>query len=503
MSKKAFTNLEGKIVEHINKLYISNRKTFLSLSKNGEYSTIKGTLHDGLIASHLRGNQTIGVFSGVEMSKFMCFDIDMTDKSKLKWVYYLLVESLSDIGLSRDHIHVATSGNKGLHVLIFVKDGTSLKHFKCLFVEVMKLIQTKVDTSLITKLINNNEIVLEIMDICNIEFRPSFTQGVKLEMGINFKSQNSKTNKCLFVDRETLKVINTPDYILSIQPMPKDEFISVIENPSDTYSETIEEHITQIKQNIKEPHSHKINKDENETIEYIVNLIQNGMYMSGTRHHSVLKIAKYFRYMGLELDQCIEELKKWMLWQDKKYYFTPLSESLLECERISKIVYDKEYSLVGHVENLKIYKSEMKEIINIENKYDKLLLYTMLLHSKRYSLKNGVFYMTYKQINEMSGISANGAITSMKRLEEMGYLEVVSRNVRQEKNYKHLPNRYMVNLNLDNDEIVLEIDNTSDTLNNNDLYLRSIIKAFTNEELTHLPNRQYREITKFRNSMVS
>jgi hypothetical protein len=226
--------------------------------------------------------------------------------------------------------------------------------------------------------------------------------------------------------------------------------------------------------------------------------------MSGTRHNSVLKIAKYFRYMGLELDGCIEELTKWMRNQNKKYYTSTLEDAISECERISRVVYEKEYSLVGHVDNLKVYKSEMKEIINIKEKNDKLLLFTMLLHSKRYSLKNGVFYMTYKQIEEMCGIGIDGAMSSLERLTNANYIEIVSRNIKQNYGFMRKPNKYKLMLDIDClEEITLEIDNTSNMINNNDLYFRSVINSFSNKELKHLPVRQYKELTKYRNTLVS
>jgi hypothetical protein len=493
------------IIDKINELYITNRKTFLKLSREGKYSSVSYIpLHDGLIKNHLDGVHTIGVFSGKQVSKFICFDIDMVDKSKLKWVYYLLMKSLREIGLEDKYIHVSHSGNKGLHVLLFIQDGTSLTHFQQLFENIMMLIQEKIDTSIKTKLFNDNELKLDIDGICQIEFRPSFTQGVKLELGVNFKNKNNKTNKCWFVDKDTLKSIKKSNYILDIDPMPKDEFLEVMDTLNDTYAEEmkIEHNIGLIKEGITEPHSHKINKNENETIEYISNLIQNGLQMTGTRHNSTLKIAKYFRYMGLELEQCIEELQKWMRKQDKKYYSSTLEYALSESERISRIVYEKEYSLVGHVENLKIYKSEMEEIVQIENKNDKLLLYTMLIHSKRYALNNGVFYMTYKQIKEMCNIGIDGALKSIERLESVGLLNVISRDIKQGNTYIKKPNKYRINLNVELGEVVLEIDNSKVGINNNELYYHTVVSTFTNDQLKHLPTRQYKELTKYRNTMV-
>lgn len=496
------------IIEKINELYITNRQKFLRLNNEGNYSSQSYVpLHDGLIEKHLDGIATFGVFSGKEISKFVCFDIDMTDKKYLKWVYYLLMESLSEIGIPDQYIHAAHSGNKGLHVLLFVEGGTPLKHFKQLFIEVMRLIQSKIDHSTFTRLRDGSELVLDIgsgkNEIGHIEFRPTENQGVKLELGINYKNPDSKTNKCWFVDKDTLIPIKRNNYILEILPIPKDEFIIVIDQLNDTYAKEIDSNVRLIKENIKEPHSHKINKDENETIQFIVDLLNNGMTMSGTRHNSILKIAKYFRYIGLELEECIVELKNWMSDQDSKYYTSTLEYALSECERVSRIVYEREYSLVGHVDNLKIYKSELEQMIKVKNKNDKLILFSMMLHSKRYALDNGVFYMTYKQIHEMCNVGRKGSLASIVRLESSSVLEVVSRNIRQDNGFKHKPNKYKLNLKTIEDELALEINNDIVSIDMNHLYLHTITKVFTNEQLSHLPTRQYKEISKYRNTTAS
>jgi hypothetical protein len=500
--------LEDKLVKKINELYITNRKKYLILNKkenSGKYIEINEgqeryvPLNDSLIRKHLRGKHTIGVFSGKNISKFLCFDLDITDKQKLKWTYYLLVECLNELGIKNEHIHVATSGNKGCHLLIFIENGASLNLLISLFNATMYKIKSKINDDIPFTSHSNKEHYGEF-EFGKIEMRCTYTQGVKVELGINFNNPDKKTNKCVFLENDNLEPIHDDGYILWIDPMNKDEFIEIMDNIIE--KELVDGEIVEIKSNLQEPHSHKINKDEDVTISHIIDLINNGLHISGTRHNSCLKIAKYFRYSGYELEDCIDKLKEWLMWQSKRYFNTPLNEALSECERISKIVYEKEYQLFGNVEDIKIYKSELKEIIKIENKYDKILLHAMLIHSKRYALKNGVFYMTYKQMKEMCGIGMDGSMASIERLEAIGLIEVVSRNVRQDNNHKHLPNNYKVNINVEEDEVVLEINNTSNTLSDNKLYYKSVIKAFTNEELKHLPVRQFKELRKYRNMMV-
>lgn len=514
MMSKHNVELEDKIIEQINKLYITTRKKYLIMNKTtinvddnktttGKYYEIRHgqdnfvPLNDYHIRNHIRGKSTIGVFSGENISKFLCFDLDFKDKQKLKWVYYLLVDSLNELGINDNHIHTATSGNKGMHVNIFIEDGTNLSNLILLFNSTMNTIKGKLSNDIKFNSYSSNEHYGEF-DFGQIEMRCTSTQGVKIELGRNFFNPDFSTNKCLFLDNETLESHDI-EYILTIDPINKDEFTYIIEELKDEVY--INNDVTLIKESITEPSYMKINKDESETIDYIKNLLINGLYMEGTRHNSCLKIAKYFRYMGMSEEECVVNLQDWMSKQDKKYYSSTIEYALSECERISKIVYEKEYSLFGHVENIKIYKSEIAKIVEVTSKYDKLLLYSMLIHSKRYALKNGVFYMTYDQIRELSGIGIDGALSSIERLEEYGVLEVVSRNVKSEFGYKRKPNKYklLLDVELNEDEIILEIDNTSESINCNELYLKSITSIFTNKDLKKvLPDTQYREMSKYR-----
>lgn len=142
----------------------------------------------------------------------------------------------------------------------------------------------------------------------------------------------------------------------------------------------------------------------------------------------------------------------------------------------------------------------MKEIIKIKEKNTKIILFAMLLHSKRYSLKNGVFYMSFKQIEEMTGLGIKAATNNINELEEKGYIEVVDRNIKQNHTYLKKPNKYKINLILDSieEDVVLEVDNSSNKINYLQLYFQSTVSLFTNKELAHLPKRQRVEFNTYR-----
>ena len=502
--------LENKIIKRINDLYITERKQYLILNNKGEYYTsTKGknsyvNLHDELIRGHLRGDMTVGVFSGKEVSKFICFDIDMDDKNnkvKLKWIYYLLKNALNDIGINDEYIHIAHSGNKGIHLLIYCDNTIPLSHFKDLFKNTMLLIQQNIDPTTRTIMHDRNELVLELIGICKIEFRPNgVSQGVKLELGINFKNEDTTTNKCLFMDKDTFTIINSNKYILTITQIPKDELLDLINVSNDNLNNEINIHKKLIKENIKEPHSHKINRDEDATIAFIVDLLSNGMNTTGSRNNSIFKISKYFLYMGLDESESLIELKEWMTKQDKKYYSITLEEALFECERVNKMVYEKGYKLVGNIDNLYLHKQEMIEVMKVKDKNAKIILFALLLHSNRYKVKNDVFYMTFKQLEEMTGLGIKASRNNIKSLEEMGLIEVVERNIKQSGTCIKKPNKYKVTLNVEEieNDVVLEIDNTSSSIDYLELYYASTIKLLTNKEISHLPKRQSQEFRDYR-----
>lgn len=494
------------IIKKINELYITERKSYLLLSKKGTYVTlIKGkntsvALNDRLIQHHLEGKKTIGVFSGEHTSRFICFDFDMIDKTQLKWITLQALDILNELGFSDSDIHLADSGNKGLHLLLFSDKVIPLTYFKKLFIIVMQKLQDNLPQETYSKLHKSNELTLEIPNICNIEFRPNGVQGVKLELGINYRNTTDSNNKCLFMDKSTFELIEDMDYFLNITPTDHNIIKTIVDdNEEDTLKvEVVNEGVELVKENIKESHAHTINRDEDETIEHIKDLLINGMKTNGSRHTSTFKISRYLKYMGLELDETIEELKEWMIKQDKKYYNSTLEDALSECERIAKLTYEKGYTLVSEIKNLHIYKDEMLQIMKIKDKNSKILLFSMILHSKRYSSQNGSFYMTYAQMEEMCGISRTTGIKLVNKLEEMGTIEIVDRDITQKGTHKKRPNKYKINIKVDDLTSVLEIDNSNNKLDYTDLYFKSIITLLDNSEVRHLPEKQYTEIRKYR-----
>src|SRR5205085_11636417 len=179
--------LMEQLVNKFNELFITKRKKYLILKQNGEYIQINENnstgfkkLNDFHIKRHLQGKETLGVFAGEYNTQFICFDVDFHDPKLAKWYTYRVIDSLVNVGVPEKYIHTSTSGNKGYHVDVYFN----------------KMITIDVCKAFFDLVINQGQLYSEHG---KVEFRPS-NQGLKLPLGINFKNNNSRTNKCWYVD---------------------------------------------------------------------------------------------------------------------------------------------------------------------------------------------------------------------------------------------------------------------------------------------------------------
>ncbi|PTE62057.1 hypothetical protein BUY57_10485, partial [Staphylococcus epidermidis] len=65
------------IIKKINELMVTDRKHHILMKDNGAYREVTHyNLNDGSIQRHLEGKETVGVFSGSQITKYICFDVD-------------------------------------------------------------------------------------------------------------------------------------------------------------------------------------------------------------------------------------------------------------------------------------------------------------------------------------------------------------------------------------------------------------------------------------------
>ena len=430
------------------------------------------------VRNHLQGHYTLGVFAGEIFTKFLCFDVDVKDPQLAKWTVYKLVDTLQEVGIPGEFIYISTSGNKGYHVELFFNKPVFNTHIKQFYLMVLNY----------AELLN--------IDYGKVELGPTHTQGVKLPLGKHFV-----TNRiCWYVDYDTgLKPIEDYNYILCIQQMDTEFFYDILNKAKDSIDISEQQAIEY--ENIVARHKplkiYDENVDPDVTIEAIENLIKNGLKMQGTRHNALLKIAKYNKYKGMSAEENKQFLIEWMEKQDKKTYTTQWTDVLKDIDLIIQYTYERNYSLVTKRKDITITSNEIEEILKVKGKNHKLVLYALLVHSKRYANKDGVFYMSYEQMKNATGLSQRNIIRLIKDLEINKYIQVF-RNISGDNKLIKDTNRYIINLLYDklyNPENVKSI--TICDKNCQNCFNACLCRLFDNKQLkSMLTRREYEALIK-------
>jgi DNA-binding Lrp family transcriptional regulator len=498
-----------QIVKTMNDLYILNRWKYLVLSANGTYSTIQyykdnpelnkdnaKPLTDWRVYHHINSKQTLGVFAGkknnVEISKFITFDIDIPDLEIAKWVAYKIINTLHDIGIDDDYIYISTSGNKGFHIDIFFTEPIAVDLLKKFYLYVL-----------------NKEELLNC-EYGQVEFRPTYDQGVKIPLGRNFRNNDEFKNKCWFVDySKGLKPIQKLDYILQIKKIDSILFQMILDKIlDDTKEEQIQDNIEKY-QYIKNKYTpleiYKHNIEEDVTLEAIQKLEQEGLKRVGTRHNSLLKICKYYKYLGMSKEENKYSLIEWVQRQDENLYTSKWEEIIKDIDDIVSYVYVNNCSIVGGIEDVEITYSEMKEILKAKTKNEKLVLYALLVHSKRYATKQGIFYFPYSLMEKATNLTKKTLIKIIKQLEEQGKIKCISRNqniINKGKWVGKESNKYNVLIKA----CEMDIDNIF-IIHKNDDYIKSfsncILTWYSDKEIKKICGRRhYEELVRYK-EMVS
>lgn len=424
------------IIKQLNDIYIIQRKKYLIqypkqyiTCQTGDIKNGKKTrpLTDWHFERHLEGEFTIGTFGGVFKSKFITFDVDYHDKEMSKWITYKIARTLDDLGVHS--YYISFSGNKGYHIDLFFDD-------LILIEQAQKFFDFVLDEADIRQYFDDGN---------KVEFRPTDKQGVKLPLGIHQKTKRF----CGFCLVENgLKVMRKKqsyNYLLSIKKIHSSTVLDIIKEAKkdNIDKKTFVETEDAIAQHKPLPH---YEQSEEFSASMAIDYLKNGLKVKGSRHKITLLIATYLKYTGLEPAQTKEILYDWMQKQDKNTYTTPLKDCFKDIDQIVKDTYERDYQLSSTKRDLTVTFAEIDAIIkNCPEKNQKLLTYALLIHSKRHSNADGVFFMTYKQMQTATGLDDNTVQRQINKLEQSNVLEIVERD-RRVNGEKHKPNLYKITL---------------------------------------------------------
>lgn len=464
------------IIQKMNELFITYRHSFIEQKADGSYSNISHyALNDSVLSQHLKGKRTIGLFSGKQVTKFVCFDVDTKDNAEID-TRHLLNVLVEDFNFNRNDLHVSVSGNKGYHVDIYFN----------------KVISTNIVKRFYNDVINKAGFTTE-----QVELRPTAGQGLKLPLGVH----KVTGNKCWYVNQHTFKPIENINHILTIEPISTDFF--EIEY-SDLEPIILEQQ--QAKEFIELTDSVTISTAEIEDNYGNINFVleNNHLRFPNTRNNMTLVLAMYLKGEGYTQANTINIIESIMLNTKKTLPdFIESSESRIKSQtkHIVKTTYKHDYKLSSRKKDVCITRDEILDILEIKEWHLKQLYLIHMIHSKRYAKDNGNYYMTYQTMANMG--ATNNRTRNLKnllKLQELERLEIVAQNVFDtercvaEGKPMSKPNVYKIkkafNQNADNimikDEHEIKLENI----------LNSSAKLLDIDLKTFLPRRQLDKVKK-------
>lgn len=477
---------DKKLVQALYNLYVTTNKKYIYQQINGGYAWIdvcKGQkqLQYWQLFKHLQHlpNATIGVFSGKVFTKFICFDVDTGEESKNDTRYLVGVLN-QDYGIDLKDIHVSYSGKKGYHIELFFGGGLESELLTLEFAE---------------------SFYKSVIETCNfnpdkVEFRPTNNQGVKIPLGIHQLSKN----KCCFVDNITLEPL--PDeYILGIEKLDSVEF-------TNKYGLDHEETLLSYEESKAHEFDclmHRQNTEETDLIGHIKNieliLADNSLIEPRTRHKYTYLIPMYLRgngYAQNETESILNSIMMNTIKEKPGYIKTDIKTIQSEIKRLTEYVYKNNKQLVQPIRDIEITKDEMDYILTFKEWHIKQLLLSMMIHSKRYSTGNGIFYMTYETMARMGNTNNRNSLKKyIDKLCESDVIEVVAKNVvdsirsKQEGRIIKVPNKYRIKKCFNNDsaKVIIKADTQEIELK------QILIELYDLRELkTRLNRRQYEKV---------
>lgn len=365
------------VVDALTKLYVSYRGKYV-ISIGGRYYTPHSgqeykRLDNSAIIGHLNQKYSLGVFSSAYSSKFVCFDIDLPDHDVVRKV----IDGLHEFGFPEDRIYVSTSGGKGFHVEIFFTDLVYLNLLRDLYLWVIK----KKD-----------------LDPKKVEFRPTFTQAIKLPL-----SKHCKTgNICWFLDRKTLTPIEDQEYVTSIVQVDRDRAEDLIREKVGAGSI-----YTEPKKVIKP------RRIDSSSVEYSEYPMMTG---PGMRHNMMKCIAVRERYKGTGQEEIAAKLKEWLAKQNPDFITDPWGYALDDADRLACDVWKPGFVVKERA--VTITQADIQAILSCHAPAQKRTLFLIYMYTMRY----GEARMSAVRMARNVGCSSQAVTNALATLESRGLI---------------------------------------------------------------------------------
>lgn len=390
----------AQTIAKLNELYITTRRKYLVQTADSYITLDRAnsdriwTLNDSMLALHLSGGTTYGIFNAGGANKFITFDVDYSDDMPMaRWASAKLIDVLiNDFHIARADIHVSESGGKGYHVDLFFDKPLSADTAHRFYQNVINAAELPPN---------------------KVEFRPTWTQGVKLPLGIHQKTGR----RCWFVDNETFAPVESYDYLDGVEPM--DAALIV-----DGAIELTQEQEAEFREIVKRTDVSKTTVTATQSMRKAARILKAGrLTASGTRNDTTHLLAKFFYSQGVDEADAIEQIMDVLLNTPREYFdkkSTP-EHWRKETERLVYDAYRKGYTLGNADKEITIYKSEILAVLGVGTFRQKQLAYAMLVASKRFG---DVFYLTMNTAMEMLGTKSRDTVNNgIKKLVAVGFME--------------------------------------------------------------------------------
>ena len=288
----------------------------------------------------------------------MAFDVDTQDNAYDDTLE--LVELLvTYYGIDQQFIYVSNSGNKGYHVELFFDRAIQWRALEPFYLEVIeKLDKTKKE----------------------VELRPT-ANGLKLPLGVHRKTGNLSLISLVNYNFTALILLNQEQSVkrlLNVKQINLDEFKELVLDEVDTFTieqskatETIE-----VTDNMN--FSGRLEGDQLEEIKTV--LAENRLIYPGSRNRMTWILPVFLKQNGCSCEES-EKITLSVLTNTYDNYEgfidkgTSRDKVVKEVIRLNKQAFEKNYVIKDSLNDVAIYKSDIKRILEIK----KLPLKKMLL----------------------------------------------------------------------------------------------------------------------------